>query len=122
MPCYSYENHPSFAADREREANRKLRDAMIKNKKLEAMLCGILTCLEGHRAPDIPESSDLDWYMKKVDFKEMGVSRDEFEAWWKSHKAEDKARRRLLSRQNSPEHKAFKSRVKKLSKRLKGMK
>jgi hypothetical protein len=54
-------------------------------RKIQAMLCGICTSME--------KDGSMEVTLSLVDWKEAGVSRYEFEAWWSEHKDKDKARR-----------------------------
>ena len=51
----------------------------------EATLCGIFTLFE--------KEGEVDWWLERVDWKEVGVKRKTVEIWWKKHKEEDAARR-----------------------------
>jgi len=73
MPCLMDPN------EKEEVRSRKLKEA----KKVEAILCGVLTIIEG--------GSENIWH--RLNYEEMGVSRVEAEKWWDDHKAKDKARR-----------------------------
>ncbi len=78
MPCF--DGLPSLAEERADRAEHK-------TTKLEAMLCGVV------RAFGVEHVSSM------VNWKETGVTKEEFEAWWKDHQHLDttSALNRLMS-------------------------
>lgn len=60
---------------------------------VEPALCAICTVLE--QELDCPFKELL----SRVDWKEAGITRRDFEAWWNKHKREDAARRRAEDEQ-----------------------
>lgn len=76
MPC-----RDEWAEEQDRKAAfREL--AMVR-----ASLCAVLTFIEG-------DKSAFDAMLKDIDWKEAGVSKREFLAWWEDHKVEDAMRRK----------------------------
>lgn len=59
---------------------------------IRASLCAVLTVLE---SDDAAFASML----KKIDWKEAGVSKREFLTWWEDHKEEDRVRRERMAEQ-----------------------
>lgn len=57
----------------------------IKYKAIQAMLCGIVSALE--------ENDALPRILRAVDWEEAGVSRAEFQTWWRQHKLNDRQRK-----------------------------
>lgn len=88
MPCRSdgYEDYARPSSPR--GADREM---------LESTLCGLFTFLEKNKVPVLNEVLD------NLDYKEMGVSRKEVEAWWREHKREDENRRRREERARKKE-------------------
>jgi hypothetical protein len=56
----------------------------VLDSKAPAMLCGLIGALE---------KSDFLDALDRIDWKEAGVSRAEFNAWWKQHREQDEDRR-----------------------------
>lgn len=83
MPCYDERSSPSYIYDNE------LKPIQKKLAKVEAMLCGVLTVLEGFDAGN----GKLSNVLQNIDYKEMGVTRTQVEQWWTNHKAEDARRK-----------------------------
>lgn len=72
------------------EGKRKL--PMETVGELEAVLCGMMTALEEKVVETgLPE---LQLFMDRVDWKEVGVRRGHVEGWWAKHKAKDEKRRK----------------------------
>lgn len=90
MPCYDPRGSSSDYLEGELSASRgELRLETLKRRKIEAMLCMVLTSLQS--------SGAFQEYLESFDYKEAGVSRDELEKWWKQHQREDELRRNKLS-------------------------
>jgi hypothetical protein len=70
MPCYD----PEYSwASTKKELN-----------KTEAMLCGLLRAVEA--------VGPLEILLRRVDWQEMGMSKEEFLSWWSQHQAKDRQR------------------------------
>jgi hypothetical protein len=68
----------------------------------EASLCGIMYAMEKHGPLAV---------LERVDWRETGVTRQRFDAWWEEHKQKDAARRELelqQARQEKLRRKAIK--------------
>lgn len=87
MPCFTPDPGPS--------------EEEIREQKMPAVLCGILS----KHGKDI--LTGLDW-------KEIGVSRSEVEAWWSQHQAAD-AQRRKQEKEMAETESAKRKALKKLS-------
>lgn len=87
MPCRNWEHDEHIHS----QYRKKVRT-------LEAMLCGLATMID---------ASNLSF--TRVDWKEAGVTREEFLKWWSNHQAEDRQRkqreqetaRRKLDKENA---------------------
>lgn len=62
------------------------RERLDEFKQIEAALCGITRVLDR-------DTDALAVILDRVDWKEAGVKRHQFEQWWASHKAADELRR-----------------------------
>lgn len=93
MPCY--DGGYQYEAPQPRKYNG------LTGEQLEAALCGVMTVLEdagkigGLGVVSVPEA------LSRVDWKEAGITRAAVAAWWKSHKAADKARRESEERKRA---------------------
>lgn len=64
--------------------------------KLRAMLCAVLIVIDvpGGIGEDAKgEVADLDYVLKRIDYKEAGITRGELVAWWDEHQEADRVRR-----------------------------
>jgi hypothetical protein len=81
MPCYGGDDGPGTrTVYRDRD-----------NPMLSAALCGILSHLESNKL--------YGKIIANLDYKEMGITREELQTWWAKHKREDKERREREKRQ-----------------------
>lgn len=78
MPCYGPSDQEHIAYMRRIGQPGLIRDEM------PAVLCGVFTAL-GEGLADTLDA---------VDWREVGVRREDVAAWWTEHKARDEARRR----------------------------
>lgn len=76
MPCRTYDDDHFPRVD-PKELDR------LRNT--EALLCGISTVLEAR--------DSLETVLKLVDWKAVGMTKNQFIQWWEDHKAKDAARR-----------------------------
>ena len=76
MPC-----RDEWAEEQDRRA------AFQELALVRASLCAVLTFIEGDDTAFAAMLKDIDW-------KEAGVSKREFLAWWEEHKIEDALRRK----------------------------
>lgn len=101
MPCYDPDSiNGMYTASQLSDARHEGVVEKNKRRKVEAMLCAVLTVLQRHRAPDVLEN-DLSWYLGRVDWKEAGVTRAELEQWWRDHQEEDRRRHQSEARKAS---------------------
>lgn len=77
MPCYDERNSAVYINNHEVEPLRK------KVKKLEAMLCAVLSV-------NIYTGDSL---ISLINEKESGITRKELRQWWIHHKEEDRIRK-----------------------------
>lgn len=85
MPCTDGGPSPMEEAAERRAVTAEQRAF----KMVEAMLCALMSMLEEQtfsRKETFSEALD------RIDFKEAGVSRKEFELWWAKHKEADAKR------------------------------
>lgn len=74
MPCYDNGYEESTYSMQRNEIN-----------KLRAIVCGVFSKIE--------EEGDLDIFLNKLDYLEMGVTKEVIMEWWSQHKREDEKRR-----------------------------
>ena len=106
MPCRDYLAEDQWRLEKDKEA------AMVR-----ASLCAVLTVLED-------DDAAFAAVLKKIDWKEAGVTKREFLSWWEDHKIEDE-QRRLREIKESREKKIRKDALAKLTaeeKKLLGIK
>ena len=75
MPCYDNGYNYNSKYDPDAYAVRALRKRI---ERLEACLCGVMTV-----NPKIVD---------KIDWKEVGITKEQHMAWWKRHQEEDAIR------------------------------
>lgn len=88
MPCTDGGPSPSEEARFERQ----------RADWFKATLCGIFTHLEAQ-----PIEGLLNDLLDNLDYEEMGVTREEVQAWWHKHKLADKRRRAEEARKKRAE-------------------
>lgn len=111
MPCYD----GGYPYDRQPQPRTY---HGLTAEQLEAALCGITTVLEADLAAAGASGHSLSAWLASVDWKEVGITRKQFMAWWKAHKASDQARREREERQERERQQAEalrKSALKKLT-------
>jgi hypothetical protein len=85
MPCTYY------TPEEERDiAHREHTKTAHQLKNIEAMLCGVLSCLE--------VDGGFDRVIDRLDYKEMGVTKKQVLDWWHDHQEQDKSRRETEER------------------------
>lgn len=57
----------------------------LRRRKVPAMLCAVLSTMD---------SSQLEATLNRIDWKEAGVSREDFAQWWKDHQTDDAIRKK----------------------------
>lgn len=75
MPCRDWSVEESHTEKLKKERNM-----------LRASMCAVLTALEG-------DDATFAAVLKKIDWKEAGVTKRELLMWWEEHKESDKIRR-----------------------------
>lgn len=80
MPCRDW-----TVEDRYSEISKEL-------SKVSASLCAVLTVLEG-------DDAAFSAILKKIDWKEAGITKREFLMWWEDHKEQDKIRRARVAKE-----------------------
>lgn len=88
MPCRVYDDDEI----RHQQAT-EIADQRQKLKKVEAMLCGILTTLTDTTQFGAGNDEWFDTFLDRLDYAEMGVTREELLAWWDDHLEKDRRRR-----------------------------
>ena len=81
MPCRDYYSEGEELR-MEQQATAKLKK---QNDKLTRMLCAITTTIE--------EEGELFHFLTLTNWKESGVTEDEYREWWRRHKIEDAKRK-----------------------------
>lgn len=79
MPCYYHETPEEIKAKARYYKGRDCEELL----KVEAMLCAFIKGIEAR---------DLSWILEAVDWKDVGVTRNEFEEWWLKHHKADQER------------------------------
>jgi len=59
---------------------------------IEASLCAVLTVLD-------KDDAEFGAFLKKIDWKEAGVTKRQFLSWWEDHKEWDRKRREAVAQQ-----------------------
>ena len=98
MPCYS-------------GSDESIVDELTQeNKKLSAMLCAILSVLEG--------IGDLEFVLKVINPKESGINPSELEKWWENHKKLDEQRKKEEQAVKRLELKQTQTKIKNLQEKI----
>lgn len=91
MPCYDSRLDESAESIRAEVA-----EDMKRLRMVEAILCGILTTLSDHTQFTAADGGDyLPDFLERLDYKEMGVTRQDVFDWWTRHQEQDRTRRSL---------------------------
>lgn len=65
----------------------KTREEILDAKVPTPMLCALLSAIPKFMSP-----KDQRYLFEKIDWKEAGITRAEFQEWWKNHKRRDAER------------------------------
>jgi len=98
MPCYSGDENSRGSGDREAILEETI-------DKRNAMMCAVF------RAAGVED------ILGKIDYKEAGISRKEFELWWKEHEEEDRLRREREKKAQAAKRAAAKAKAERAKKR-----
>ncbi len=81
MPCYDPPTEAEEEEFRRLEKQKEIDKVTLSNaEKVEAILCGLVTLL----SPGM--------VVKALDWNKVGVTKEEFETWWKQHQKKDSDR------------------------------
>ena len=106
MPCITYET-PSERAEAARQAKEYITGPLHEEigvlkaelAEREAMLCAVLSIY----------GPDMDAVYSEINWLEAGVTQDDMESWWKTHKRKDEERRaREADKREAARNKALK--------------